>query len=144
MHIRTLCPAERLASSLLHCAAPKELWLGHTKIMLKNDNESPISFLFRGTLKVLRVENIESAQESHPAAYDSSSNASTEVTCKFVAGMARNRKACLEDRMKKRMPATHCAFYWLVEHASWVLAIRPQQNDGITPHKRLRGTNFNI
>lgn len=43
-----------------------------------------------------------------------------------------------------RIPAAHCAFYWLVEHAAWVLITRPQQSDGITPCKRLRGTNFNV
>ena len=44
--------------------------------------------------------NIENTQESHPAAYDSSSNASTESACKQVAGMIRTTKACLETDSK--------------------------------------------
>jgi len=118
------------------------LWLGHTKVRLKSDNESAILALLRNALKVFRVEDIESAQEGHSAAYDSSSNATTEAACRSMAGQIRTIRACLESRIKRRIPVTHCVFYWLVEHAAWLLTIRSTQSDGITPYKRLRGLNF--
>ena len=86
------------------------LWLGHNKIVLKSDNERAIVSLLTTTLKALRIEQLDNTQEAHPAAYDSSSNASTEATCKQVAGMIRTTKACLEDRIKRRVPVTHCLF----------------------------------
>ena len=49
----------------------------------------------------------------------------------------------MEDHIKKKIPATHCAFYWFIEHAAWLLTVRTIQSDGITAHKRLRGVNFN-
>ena len=58
--------------------------------------------------------------------------------------MVRTMKSCLEDRIKKRVPVSHCLFYWLVEHAAWLLTVRTAQSDGITAYKRLRGKNFSI
>ena len=98
--------------------------------------------LLKNIIKALRIENIENTQESHPAAYDSSSNASTEATCRQVAGMIRTLEACLQDRIKMRLPVTHCVFAWLVEQAAWLLTTRTTQSDGITPYKRLRGRKF--
>ena len=94
------------------------MWLGHNRVILKSDNEHAIRALLRNTLKVLRIESVENTQEGHPAAYDSLSNATTEAACRSVAGMIRTLRACLEDHLKKRMPANHCAFYWLIEHAA--------------------------
>ena len=108
------------------------LWLGHNKIILKSDNEKSIVALLRNTIKTLRIENLENTQEAHPAAYDSFSNASTEVTCKQVAGMVRTLKTCLEDRIKMRVPTCHCIFAWLVEQAAWLLTTRTTQSDGVS------------
>ena len=56
-------------------------------MILKSDNEKAIIALLRNTLTALRIDHLESTQESHPAAYDSSSNATTEAACRSVAGM---------------------------------------------------------
>ena len=59
----TLYAVERLKRDVM--------WLGHTKLVLKSDNERAILALLRSTLRVLQKEvNIENIQESHPAAYD--------------------------------------------------------------------------
>ena len=108
------------------------LWLGHNKVILKSDNEKAIVTLLRTTLAVLRLENVENTQEAHPAACDSSSNATTESACKLVAGQIRRLKSCLEDRIQMRIPVKHCLFHWMVEHAAWILTIRTAQSDGIT------------
>jgi hypothetical protein len=64
------------------------MWLGHTRLILKSDNERAILALLRNTLKVLQKEvEIKNIQESHPAAYDSSSNGSTENASKQVGNM---------------------------------------------------------
>ena len=49
-----------------------------------------------------------------------------------------------EDRIRSKVPTNHNVFAWLVEHAAWLLTIRTTQSDGITPRKRLKGTNFNM
>ena len=74
----TLYAVERLKRDVM--------WLGHTRIVLKSDNERAILALLRTTLRVLQKEvEIDNVQESHPAAYDPSSNGSTENAAKQVA-----------------------------------------------------------
>ena len=51
-------------------------------------------------------------------------------------------RSCLEERIKMRVPVTHCLFGWLMEHAAWLLTTRRRQSDGLTPHQRLRGRAF--
>ena len=78
------------------------LWLGHTRIALKSDNEQAILAVLRNTLRVLRIKGIENAQETHPAAYDPSSNGSTEIACRAIGGMISTLRACLENRMGRK------------------------------------------
>ena len=119
------------------------LWLGHNKIILKTDNENAILALLRNAIKALRIDDaLENIQEAHPAAYDPSSNGSTENACLQVAGQIRTLRACTEDRIGRKIPVDHSVFSWLVEHAAWLLTIRQQQSDGITPYTRLRGSTF--
>ena len=118
------------------------LWLGHNKIILKTDNEHAILSVLRNTLKALRIEGLESSQESHPAAYDPSSNGSTEIACRTIGGMIATLRACLESRIRKQLPVAHCGFAWLVEHAAWLHTIKKKQSDGITAYHRLRGRSF--
>ena len=110
------------------------LWLGHTKVILKSDNERAILALLRNTLKSLRIEQLESAQEAHPAAYDPASNGSVEVACKTIGGLISTMRSCLEARLKHKLSVQHCAFAWLVEHAAWVHTVRMRQSDGITAY----------
>ena len=119
------------------------MWLGHSKIILKTDNEHAIMAVLKNTLKALRIEGVvESSQESHPAAYDPSSNGSTEVACRTVGGMVATLRACLEGRLTRQMPVTHGSFAWLVEHAAWLHTIKKKQSDGLTAYQRLRGMSF--
>ena len=85
---------------------------------------------------------INNVQEAHPAAYDPSSNASTENAAKQVANQIATIRSCLEERISKRIPVTHCLFPWLVDHAAWLLTTRQRQSDGLTPHQRFRGRTF--
>ena len=104
------------------------MWLGHTRLVLKSDNESAILALLRNTLKVLHKEvEIDNIQEAHPAAYDPSSNGSTENASRQIGGMIATVRSCLEERVQARVPVRHCVFGWLVEHAAWLMTTRQRQ-----------------
>ena len=60
------------------------MWLEHSKILLRSDNEPAIKKLFTEILKVLRVEGLHHVSENHPPAYDPSSNGAIEAACKGV------------------------------------------------------------
>ena len=93
-------------------------WLGHTRIMLRSDNEPAILKLLSETFKDLRVEAVEQASENHPPAYDPSSNGEIENACRRLGGKLRTMKLDLESRLGRKMPVTHPAFAWVVEHAA--------------------------
>ena len=120
------------------------LCLGHNRIIQKTDNEHAILFVLRNTFKALRIEGMESTQESHPAAYDSSSTGCTEVACRTIGGMVSTLRACLESRLRKQVPVAHCSFASFVARAAWLRAIKQEQSDGITAYQRLRSGTFSI
>ena len=110
---------------------------------MKSDNEPAIQKLFTETLKVAKVEGLDQVAESHPPVYDPSSNGAIEVACKSVGGFLRTLKSDLESRIKHTVSATHPLFAWLVEHASWLLTVRPRLDNGFSPYQMARGAKFN-
>ena len=53
-------------------------------------------------------------------------------------------RTCLESRLWRKIPVSHCSFAWLVEHAAWTHTVRMRQSDGITAYQRLRGMSFGL
>ena len=66
------------------------LWLGHSKVILRTDNEPAIQKLLAETLKVRKASSVEQVGENHPPAYDPFSNGAIEVACKSIRGMLRS------------------------------------------------------
>ena len=116
-------------------------WLGHSRVILRSDNENPIVALLREALRALKVEVID-AGEPHPAPYDSKGNGGAENGVKQVQGILRTLKECLETRIGARIPVGHPLMAWMVRHASWILTTRSRGIDGRTPYERVRGRGF--
>ena len=77
-------------------------WLGHTRIIVKTDNERAIVALKHRVAKTLKEwKAMENVQTESPAAYESQSNGGIEVGIKIVRGMFRTLKLCLEARPGK-------------------------------------------
>ena len=50
-------------------------WMGHTRLMLRSDNEKSIVALLKETLKSLRIDtDIDQIAEEHPPEYDPQAN----------------------------------------------------------------------
>ena len=116
--------------------------LGYTKVILKSDNEKAIVKLLQESLRRVKTEVMDQVASEHPPSYDSQSNGSIENAVKQVQGHLRTLKFSLEMRVKASVPATHAVVSWMVEHAAWLLTIRPRGPDGLTPYQRVRGRNF--
>ena len=55
-------------------------WLGHTRLLLKSDNEPAIAKLIRESLKALRIDGkVDQAGEEHSVPYDPQTNGSAEL-----------------------------------------------------------------
>ncbi len=120
-------------------------WLGHTRLVVKSDNEPALQTLVTQALEGVRVrcEDIESITQEHPAKYDSQSNGGVEVGVRLVRGLFRTLKLCVEARLDKYMPINHALIPWLLQHTCLILNVRSRGSDGLTAWERARGRPFN-
>ncbi len=120
------------------------LWLGHSELILKSDNEPALQTLITRVLEVVRVRSSEPKRISReePAKYDSQSNGATEVGVMLVRGLFRTLKLCLEARIGKYVPPDHAIVPWLLEHTCLLLNVKYRGADGLTSWARARGRAF--
>ena len=106
-------------------------WLGHTKIIIKMDNERSIVALKHRVAKHLKEwKSLENVQTESPAAYESQSDGGIEVGVKIVRGQFRTLKLCLEQRLGKYVPVDHALMPWLLEHTCIVLNAKSRGRTG--------------
>ena len=119
-------------------------WLGHTRIIVKADNEPSIQALARRAIELAKVEikDLDQVSKEDPVAYDSMTNGGTEVGVGLMRGLFRSVKLCLEQRINKQIPVDHPMIAWLMEHASLLLNALVRGTDGLTAWKRVRGRAF--
>ena len=119
-------------------------WLGHSRLILKADNEPAIQALIRASLEMIKVEvkDVEQITSESPPAYDSQANGGTEVGVRIVRGMLRTIKLCLEARIDKHIPVGHPIVAWMLEHVCLILTATVRGSDGMTSWFRIRGRAF--
>ena len=119
-------------------------WLGHTKVLLKTDNERAIVALKHRVAKILKeYKSMDNVQTESPRAYDSQSNGGTEVGVKLVRGLFRKLKLCLESRLGKYVTVSHAMVPWLLMRTRTLLNARSRGPDGRIPWERCKGRGFN-
>jgi hypothetical protein len=116
-------------------------WLGHTRIIVKADNEPAIQALARRAIELAKIElnDMEQVSNEDPVAYDSMTNGGTEVGVRLLRGLFRSVKLCLEARIDMDIPVDHPMIAWMMEHAVLLLNALVRGTDGLTAWKRVRG-----
>ena len=119
-------------------------WLGHTRVILKSDQERSLVSLVTRALEVLkyRVDTLESVSVEHTQKYDSQASGGTEVGVRAVRGLFRTMRLCLEKRIGRGLPVRHPLSSWLLEHVSLLLNACVRGEDGLTSWARARGRAF--
>ena len=119
-------------------------WLGHTRVIIKADNEPAIQALANRAAELAKAEVKDMAQVSRedPAAYDSMSNGGTEIGVQLLRGLFRTIKLCLEQRINKLIPVDHPTIAWMMEHTAFLQNVLVRGTDGLTPWMRVRGRAF--
>ena len=120
-------------------------WLGHTKLIIKADNEPAIKKVQQDVLKELKqdLQGIANAMAEHPEKYESQSNGMVEVGIRIFRGHYRTLKLCLERRLGGEIPVAHPMSAWLVSHCCLVMNALVRGDDGMAPWTRVRGRPFN-
>ena len=115
-------------------------WIGHTKLIIKADNEASLQALVIRSLEVIRVkcEKVQNVSKEQPPKYDSQSNGATEVGVQLIRGLFRTLKLCLEARIGKFVPINHALIPWLLEHTCLLLNAMVVGEDGLTSWARAR------
>ena len=119
-------------------------WLGHSRLILKSDNEPAVKALVRASLEMAKVEvkAIEQITSESPPAYDSQANGGTEVGVRVIRGLLRTLKLCLESRIDKHIPVGHPIVAWMLEHVCLILTATVRGSDRLTSWARVRGRAF--
>jgi len=119
-------------------------FLGHTKLILKADNEPALQKVITETIRRLRitVEDLDSLTRENPEPYESQSNGLIEVGVRNLRGQFRTLRACLECRIGRKVPTNHAIAAWLLEHCCLLLNALRVGEDGQTAWMRTRGRPF--
>ena len=109
-------------------------WIGHSKFLLKADNERSLQRLVRNAMRESKViiEDVDTVAQENPEAYESQSNGMTESAIKTLRGMFRTLRACLQRRLQRKVPVSHPISAWLLEHCCMLLNTVKRGDDGLT------------
>lgn len=117
------------------------MWLGHSRVVIRSDNEHAILRVVEKTVKALRASGgIESASCEASVPYDPQTNGLAEGAVKVIKGQFKTLLLSLEGHLKGRIPLDHPLLAWLVPHAAHVRNARIMGPDGKTAHQRARGS----
>jgi hypothetical protein len=119
-------------------------WLGHTRLIMKSDNEPAVKALVSRVIELVKVEckDFDQISKEQSAAYDSQSNGGTEVGVRLVRGLLWTVKLCLEERIGKYIPVDHAVVPWMMDHVCLLLNVVVRGSDGLTAWQRVRGRPF--
>ena len=83
-------------------------WLGHTRIIMKSDNEPAVQALVGRVVELAKIEckNFTQLSKEQSAAYDSQSNGGTEVGVGIVRGLLRLSSSASRRGSARRSPST--------------------------------------
>ena len=141
------------AYAVVRCCNDLSL-LGHSKLILKSDNEPAILALkeaiqAESSQKIELTGRVKQEGEKNKcivpeesAAYDSRSNGRIESNIKWVQGQIRTLKSSLESRIGFKLAQEHNCLPWLVRHAGWIKNRLTVKSDGRTAYERWKGKKF--
>ena len=119
-------------------------FLGHTRVVLRSDNEPALVQVVGNALKGLRIKQLDSAAPEGSVPHDPQTNGSAEVVVRNLKCQVRAMHLTLDRFLEKHVPVTHPLIAWLVEHAAFVRLTGVIGRDGKTAYSRIRGTEHGM
>ena len=117
---------------------------GHTKVILRSDNEPALLKVVSDALKGLRVQQIDSAGSEGSVPYDPQTAGAAEVAVRNLKGQVRAMQLTLDKCLGMHAPPDHPFMTWLVEHAAFVRFTIVIGSDGKAAYERVRGVAHNL
>ena len=84
-------------------------WLGHTRLILKADNEPALQALVKAAVQMIKIDckHVEQVSVEAPPTYDSQANGGIEVGIRIIRGILRTVEMCVEQRVERDIPVSH-------------------------------------
>ena len=114
------------------------LWLGHSKVVIRSDNEPALVQVIERALIALKASGVDAPREGS-VPHDPQTNGAAESAVRLIKGQLRAMLLGLERQIKARTPLDHPIVAWLVCHAAMVRTLQVIGTDGLTAHQRARG-----
>ena len=125
--------AERIVKDIVN--------LGHTRFILRSDNEPALLLLVWDALKGLRVQQLDSAAAEGSVLHDPQTAGAAEVSVRKLKCQVRAMHLTLDGLLGKHVPVTHLLNACLVEHAAFVRLTGVVGRDGRTAYNNIRGSD---
>ena len=83
-------------------------WLGHTRLILKADNEPALQALVKAALQMIKIDckHVEQVSADATPTYDSQANGGIEVGIRIIRGILGTVEMCLEHRVDRYLCLT--------------------------------------
>jgi len=111
--------------------------LGYNRMSFKEDQEPALRIL----MKSVRMLSGDHCTLLNSPVGDSHSNGDAESAVKQVQRQFRTMRTDMETCYGRVVPANHHIMPFIVRHAAGTINREKTGTDGMTAHKRLRGTN---
>ena len=139
------CPARLRAYNFAAERIVEDIvYLCHTRVILRSDNETALVALFGDALKGLRIQQLDSAAASGTVPYDPQTAGAAEVSVRKRKGQVRAMHLTLDRLLKKHVPLTHPLIAWFVELAAFVRLTGVIGQDGKTAYHKISGTEHSL
>ena len=113
-----------------------ELGYENLDVTIKTDQEPAIKDLVN---EVIKLRGTAKTMKEESPVGSSASNGVIERGVQTVEGQIRVIKNALEERLKIKIPGTHCILSWMVEFSGVLVNRYEVGKDGRTPYERSRG-----
>ena len=117
---------------------------GHTRVILRSDNEPALLQVVSDALEGLRIQNLDGATSEGSVPYDPQTAGAAEVTVRNLKGQIRAMQLTLDRCLGMHVPPKHPLMTWLVEHAAFVRFTGVIGSDGKSAYNRVRGVEHNL
>ena len=125
---------------VIECILQNVLWLGHSKVTIRADNEPALAQLVLRAVAVLKSSGVENVTEEGSVPYDPQTNGAAENAVRLVKGMFKVLLLSLEREISARIPLDHPIIPWLFRHGAFLRALEVRGQDGKTAYQRARGS----
>ncbi|MDE0892834.1 MAG: hypothetical protein OSB14_11680, partial [Planctomycetota bacterium] len=116
----------------VECMRQNILWLGHSKVTIRADNEPALTLLVERATAALKMSGVETVVNEGSVPYDPQTNGAAENAVRLVKGMFKVLLLGLERELKARVPLDHPVVPWLFKHGAFLRALQIRGADGKT------------